>query len=169
MQYPAADCRALDVIELLQLETMPLLWRYAAEQRACQHSSCSRHISCQSAMQVQLSKPSCHDPCMMQSSAQSADCGPAAHLHSLTSSMQIPAAARTRLTVIQGTYYMVAAADPVLRQVTLTAAFWKVSIGAVDSLAGYSDAFQPLGTVRHCSFGCWSRQPEFMASPEKRL
>ena len=49
---------------------------------------------------------------------------------------------------LEGPYYLVAATNTTLKQVTLAAAFWKISIAVNVVLAGYSSTFQSLGTVR---------------------
>ena len=48
---------------------------------------------------------------------------------------------------MQGAYFLVAATNASGRQVTLTASFFKATISVGDTLAGYTNVSQPLGTV----------------------
>ena len=69
---------------------------------------------------------------------------------------------------MQGTYYLVASTNPSLRQVTLTASFFKAAISVGDTLAGYTNTSKPLGTVRPCFFrmySCPAPPSEFVLEP----
>lgn len=52
----------------------------------------------------------------------------------------------------QGTYYLVSTTNAAQNQITISATYFKASIGIGDTIAGFTNVSQPLGTV--CQLFC---------------